>query len=144
MPHWLKYPYNTLSNTPIRNSGTYETLSTTSSLQTRQSLRQCAYIITQVIAAPKLAYLHERACHCDSKILGGQNLLQGLSNYTPSSVPLRSLHHYFLTHGCICGFIFYGYGIMGENRGAFHTAVHHFFFPMAVTKQCFILPQGSL
>lgn len=54
------------------------------SLQTRQSLRQCGYIITQVTAAPKLPYLHEWACHCGSEILRGQNLLPGLSNYTVS------------------------------------------------------------
>jgi len=53
-----------------------------------------------------------------SQILGGQNLLQGLSNYTPSSVPPRWLHYFFLTHDCICCFIFYGCGIMGENGGA--------------------------
>ncbi len=85
-------------------------------LQTRQSLIQCAYIITQVIAAPKLPYLHEWACRCGSEILRGQILLPGLSNYTHSSVPLRSLHHYFLTHGCLCCFIFYGYEITEENR----------------------------
>lgn len=50
------------------------------------------------------------------EILRGQNLLPGLSNYTLSSVPLWSLHHYFLTHGCLCCFIFYGYEIMEENR----------------------------
>lgn len=127
-------------------SRTYETLSTTPSLQIRQSLRQCAYIITQVTAAPKLPYLHEWACHCGSKILGGQNLLQGLSNYTPSSVPLWSLRHYFLTHGCVCCFIFYGYGIMGENRGVFQSLpfIGSSLFHIAVTKQCFLHPQGSL
>lgn len=34
------------------------------SLQTWQSLRQCAYIVTQVAGAPELPYLHEWACHC--------------------------------------------------------------------------------
>lgn len=114
MAHWLKYQCEALSNTLVKISR-YETLSTTP-LQTRQSLGQFAYITTQVIAAPKLPYLHEWACRCGSEILRGQNLLRGLSNYTLSSVPLRSLHHYFLTHGCLCCFIFYGCKIMGEDR----------------------------
>lgn len=139
-PHWLKHQCKALNNTPVK-----KILSTLLNLclQTRQSLIQCAYIITQVIAAPKLPYLHEWACLCGSEILRGQILLPGLSNYTQSSVPLRSLHHYFLTHGCLCCFIFYGYEIMEENR---RECFYFLFlsFPTVVTKQCFILPQGSL
>lgn len=115
------------------------------SLLTPQPLRQCAYIILQVIGAPELPRLHEQACQRVSKILWGQNLLQGLSNYMPSPVPLRSPHHYFPAHGCICRFIFYGYEIMGQNRGVCS------FLPslcssrgLVVTEQCFTYPQGGL
>lgn len=144
LAHWLKYQCEALSNTLVKISR-YETLSTTS-LQTRQSLGQFAYITTQVIAAPKLPYLHEWACRCGSEILRGQNLLRGLSNYTPSSVPLRSLHHYFLTHGCLCCFIFYGCKIMGEDRVVYFPLLLllRSSSPIVVTNQCFSLSQGSL